>query len=243
MEKLNFKTAEFEGPLDLMLHLISKHKLDIYDICISELLEQYLAYIDEMKIGGLEVSSEFIEMASRLVYIKTVMLLPKHNEEGTQMKEELQGQLLEYQVCKQVAEQLGEQNRMYRNFVRRPTPLEADTAYRLMHPVQVLCAAYRDAIGRGKRRLPPPVRAFSGIVARRVVSVKSRIVFIMKRLYRIGKAPYFTLFESSSDRSELVATFLAVLELVKAKRITLEDETVCFHQKGQSNHRQPEESL
>lgn len=223
-----------------MLYLISKHKLDIYDICISELLEQYLSYIDEMKVGGLEISSEFIEMASRLVYIKTVMLLPKHNEEGTQMKEELQGQLLEYQVCKQIAATLGEQNRMYRNFVRRPTPMEVDTTYRLTHPVSILCAAYRDAVGRGKRRLPPPVRAFSGIVARRVVSVRSRIVHIMKCLYRVGKAPYFTLFESSTDRSELVATFLAVLELVKAKRVTLEGENVCFHRQ-QPKYRQREE--
>lgn len=243
MEKLNFKTAEFEGPLDLMLHLIAKHKLDIYDICITQLLKQYLGYMDEMKTGGLDVSSEFIEMASRLVYIKTVMLLPKHEDEGTQMKEELQGQLLEYQVCKQVAQKLGEKNRMYQIFVRPPTELEVDMTYRLTHPIRVLCDAYRDAVGRGKRRLPPPVGAFSGIVARRVVSVKSRIVYLMKHLYRNGKASYDALFESSSDRSELVATFLAVLELIKAKRITLEGETVQLKKKEKPKVSLPEESL
>lgn len=241
MEKLSFKTAEFEGPLDLLLYLISKHKLDIYDISISELLEQYLSYMNELKTGGLEIASEFIEMASRLVYIKTVMLLPKHEEEGSQLKAELQGQLLEYQVCKQVAAKLGEQNRMYRNFVHPPSRVEVDAAYRLTHPIGLLCAAYRDAVGRGRRRLPPPAKAFTGIVARRMVSVSSRIIHILKGLYRHGKTSYVSLFESSADRSELVATFLAVLELVKAKRITVEGSEVCFDRSRQPKHSRSEE--
>ena len=91
MEKLSFKTAEFEGPLDLMLFLIQKHKLDIYDISISALLEQYLEYIRSLQDADLEVASEFLEMASRLVYIKTVSLLPRHEEESVQLKAELQG--------------------------------------------------------------------------------------------------------------------------------------------------------
>ena len=74
MEPINFKLEVFEGPLDLLLHLISKHKLDIADIEISSLLEQYLAYIEQMKLADLEVASEFLEMAARLVYIKTVSL-------------------------------------------------------------------------------------------------------------------------------------------------------------------------
>ena len=77
MEKLNFKLEVFEGPLDLMLYLISKHKLNIYDISITALLEQYLDYIEQMKMADLEVASEFLAMAAHLVYIKTVSLLPK----------------------------------------------------------------------------------------------------------------------------------------------------------------------
>ena len=217
MEQLSFRTAEFEGPLDLLLHLIAKHKLDIYDVQISALLEQYMAYIRAAQDADLELASEFLEMASRLVYIKTVSLLPRHEEESRQLKTELQGQLLEYQVCKQMAAELGERGQQFRRFVRPPEKIEADTAYRLTHPV-----------GRGLRRLPPPPQAFSGIVARRVVSVSSRIVHLLKRLYRSGRASYGSLFETSTDRSELVATFLAVLELVKAKRITVEDGQVRF---------------
>lgn len=133
MEKLLFKTEEFEGPLDLLLFLIQKHKLDICDIEISALLEQYLTYIRSLEEQDLEVASEFLEMASRLVYIKTVMLLPRHEEEGLQLKTELQGELLEYQVCRQVAAQLGARNRMYLQFVRAPVKIEADNTYRLTH--------------------------------------------------------------------------------------------------------------
>ena len=77
-EQLSFKVAQVEGPLDLILQLISKHKLNIYDIEIAKLLEQYLDYVEQMQSQQLEVASEFLEMASRLVYIKSVSLLPKH---------------------------------------------------------------------------------------------------------------------------------------------------------------------
>ena len=234
MEKPQFKTGEFEGPLDLLLYLIQKHKLDICDIEISALLEQYLAYIDAMGQDDLEIASEFLEMAARLVYIKTAMLLPRHEEEGVKLKAELQGQLLEYQVCQRVAAQLGALSRLYLNFARQPMKLPADHSYRLTHSPQILYDAYRDAAGRGARRLPPPVRAFSGIVARRVVSVGSRILHILRGLYRTGSASYESLFLTSTDRSELVATFLAVLELVKARRITVDGGQVSFKRGGRA---------
>ena len=95
MSTLNYKIEVFEGPMDLLLHLISKHKLNIYDIPIVELVEQYLAYVNEMKNHDLEVASEFLEMASRLIYMKTVSLLPKH-EEIEELKKELTGELLAF---------------------------------------------------------------------------------------------------------------------------------------------------
>ena len=235
MEKPQFKTGEFEGPLDLLLYLIQKHKLDICDIEISALLEQYLAYIDAMGQDDLEIASEFLEMAARLVYIKTAMLLPRHEEEGVKLKAELQGQLLEYQVCQRVAAQLGALSRLYLNFARQPMKLPADHSYRLTHSPQILYDAYRDAAGRGARRLPPPARAFSGIVARRVVLDGRRRLHILRRLY---SAPYESLFLTSTDRSELVATFLAVLELVKARRITVDGGQVSFERGGRARQQQ-----
>ena len=106
MEQLSFKIAETEGPLDLILQLIRQHKLDIYDIEISKLLEQYMAHIQQWQEMDMEIASDFLEMASRLVYIKSVSLLPKHEELEEKLKSELTGQLIEYTLCKQVAQLL-----------------------------------------------------------------------------------------------------------------------------------------
>ena len=104
-EKLSYKLENFEGPLDLLLFLIAKKKLQIVDISISELVDQYMEQIEAMREQDMDIASEFVEMAARLVYIKTVSLLPKH-EEAEELKKELEGQLLEYQECKRVAAQL-----------------------------------------------------------------------------------------------------------------------------------------
>ena len=108
MEKLSFKAGEVEGPLDLILTLISRHKLNIDDIEISTLVEQYTAAVREMEQADLEVGSEFIEMAARLVYIKTVELLPRHEKPAEDPRQELTGQLLEYQACRRAAALLRE---------------------------------------------------------------------------------------------------------------------------------------
>ena len=99
MEKLSYKLPAFEGPLDLLLYLVSKNKLNIFDIQISELVDQYTEHIDVMKEQNMDITSEFLEMAARLIYIKTVYLLPKH-EEADELKKELSGQLIEYQQQK-----------------------------------------------------------------------------------------------------------------------------------------------
>lgn len=223
MEKLSFTLDVFEGPLDLLLHLISKHKLNINDIEISKLLEQYIAYIENAKENDLEVASEFLAMAARLVYIKTVSLLPRHDEEGEELKRELEGQLLEYQLCKQVASRLASMNRSHLLFLREPLEIPIDKTYKRNHQPDELLAAYIESVGKAKRRLPPPKTAFSGIVSKRMVSVESRIVYVLNKLYKTGRVKYNEFFYSG-DRSELVATFLAMLELIKSSRIRLSDD-------------------
>ncbi len=220
--QLNFKLDVFEGPLDLLLHLISKHKLNINDIEISKLLDQYMDAIAEMKMADLEVTSEFLEMAARLVYIKTVSLLPRH-EEADDLKKELTGQLLEYQACKAAAARLALQNNGYNIFVRQPEKIPIDKTYTREHMPDELLFAYLDVIGKAKRKLPPPASAFSGIVTKRMVSVTSRIIFVLRKLYNSGKVEYDQFF-TTGDRSEMVATFLAMLELIKSKRITISDD-------------------
>lgn len=222
MQQLEFKLEVFEGPLDLLLHLISKHKLNIHDIPIAVLLEQYIDYIEKMQAADLEVASEFLTMAARLVYIKTVSLLPKH-EEGEELKRELEGQLLEYQLAKLMAQRLAQLNQGGLIFSRQPMLIEIDKTYRREHDKIELLDAYILSIGKAKRKLPPPKTAFTGIVSKRMVSVESRIVYVLKKLYQTGKVSYQEFFYSD-DRSELVATFLAMLELIKSKRITINEE-------------------
>ena len=129
MEKINYKLEVFEGPLDLLLHLISKHKLNINDIPIFELVEQYVDYVRQMEESDMDVASEFIEMAARLVYIKTVSLLPVH-EEAEQLKMELTGELIEYRDCKLIAKQLSERTEGFNCFERAPTVLAKDMKYK-----------------------------------------------------------------------------------------------------------------
>ena len=224
MEQLSFQVADYEGPLDLILQLVQKHKLDIYDIEISQLLDQYLEHIQQMQQVNLDLSSEFLEMASRLVYIKTVSLLPRHEEEAEQMRQELTGQLLEYQACQQAAQLLRERSAGFDRLVRSPMELERDPLYANVHEPQVLLKAYLQAVGRGKRRLPPPASTFAPIVTRRVVSVKSRVIYVLKHLYQKPQVPLQDLFQEGGERSELVATFLAVLELMKTGRVHLDPE-------------------
>ena len=169
MEKLTFKVNEYEGPLDLILALLSKHQIEICDINISDLLEQYMACIRTLQEHQMEVASEFLEMASRLVYIKTASLLPREEKEEDP-RAELVGQLLEYQSCKQAAALLRLRDSGWAVFTRSPLPLEIDPTYRRRHPCGELAAAYWSACGRGRRRLPPQETAFTPLVTKPVVS-------------------------------------------------------------------------
>lgn len=222
MEKISYKLETFEGPLDLLLYLISKNRMDIREIRISELVDQYMEHIGAMRDQDMDITSEFLEMASRLLYIKTVSLLPKH-EEAEQLQRELSGQLLEYRECRRVAALLAERF-SFDSFVREPVEIEPDLSYRRHHTVAELLEAYRSAVGRGRRLLPPSPEEFSGIVRHRIVSVTSRIFAVLRRLRPTGSAVYGDLFRGIGERSGLVATFLAVLELVKGKRIRIEGE-------------------
>ena len=225
MEKvLNYKIEGFEGPLDLLLQLISRNKFNIYDIPLVELIDQYLEQINEFKQEEMEIQSEFLEMASRLLYIKTVSLLPKHDE-VVKLKEELTGELLEYLVCQQMAKKFSEMQSGFDLFVRMPTQVEADKTYELTHESDVIFHSYLSAVGRGQRRLPPSTAPFTKIVAKKIVAVSSKIVFVIRNLLKGGRSKLNDLYKTADSRSELVATFLAVLELCKANRVKVEGDS------------------
>lgn len=220
---LSYKLETFEGPLDLLLQLISRNKLNIYDIQLTVLFEQYMEQIELMKQQDLEIASEFLEMAARLIYMKTVSLLPRHDE-IEQLKQELTGELLEYQICQQMAEKLGGMTDGFDRFVRLPQEVELDQTYTMVHNPDTLYLAYLAAVGRGQRRLPPTLTPFTKIVAKKIVSVSTRIVFVIRNLWRGGTKKLSSLYETAHTRSELIATFLAVLELCKANRVEITGE-------------------
>lgn len=221
METLSYKLPDFEGPLDLLLHLIAKNKLNICEVQISSLLEQYMEQITAMQEQDMNIASEFLEMASRLVHIKTVFLLPKQ-EEAEELEKELVGQLLEYQTCKEMAGKFSEMLSLD-SFIRPAEKLPKDSVYRVQHDPMDLARAYRSAVGKGKRFVPPPMEKISAIVSRRVVSVTSQIISVLKKLRPIGSINYVDLFSDKTEKTEMIATFLAVLELIKGNRIRVEE--------------------
>ena len=222
-ETLSYKLDVFEGPLDLLLNLIAKNKLNLYDIPIAELLEQYMAQIHEMQAADMDVASEFLEMAARLVHIKSVSLLPKKEEEAA-LKQELTGQLLEYQQCKEAAMRLRERFSLD-GIVRAQADIPADLTYKRHHKPQELLSAYLSMLGKKKPPEPQkPEDTISKLITRRVVSVASQIVFVLRSLWKKRHVSLKELFRGKNDPSERVAAFLAVLELVKDKRLRVDGD-------------------
>ena len=223
MSCAQFKLDMFEGPLDLLLHLISKHKLNIHDIEISLLLEQYLEYMHQLDHEDLEDAAEFLEMAARLIYIKTVSLLPQ-DEEAQELKKELEGRLIEYSQCKLLAAMLAEKYAGGEIFVRKPEPVPVDKTYTREHDAQILLEAYLGLSEKARNEKPINAKIFSPIVSYKVVSVGSKIVYILKKLYTVGVCDLSHIYDGMTSKSEKVATFLAILELTKSGRIRLNDD-------------------
>lgn len=223
MEAISYKLDVFEGPMDLLLHLISKHKLNIYDIPIIELVTQYVDYVKQMQEQDMYVASEFLEMAARLVYIKTVSLLPVY-EEAEELKKELTGELLEYRDCQIMAGKLAQHTDGFNHFVREPAEIEVDQTYTRLHEPGELVRAYLNVVGKKLRKLPPPIEAFKGIVATKIVSVQSKIQSIYQKLKKGKKQKFRALFTDAQSRSDMISTFLAVLELAKTKKVYLDGD-------------------
>lgn len=213
--------------MDLLLHLIAKHRLDIHDIEITKLLEQYLLYIDQARQQDLELAGEFLEMAARLIYIKTISLLPKP-EEAEKAKQELQGTLIEYALAQVTAMQLRELFIADDIFVRNPVKLpKMKQDYKLKHSPDRLAEIYAQI---GKVRINGKLlteKITETVTQEKTVSVISKVIFVLKQLYGGKSVTVDSLYEGITDRSARVATFLAVLELTRFGRIMLnEDNTV-----------------
>ncbi|MBQ3587435.1 MAG: segregation/condensation protein A [Oscillospiraceae bacterium] len=223
MIRINYKIEDFEGPLDLLLVLISKNKMSIADVEIITIINQYLAVINASEETDLDSASEFIDMAARLVYLKSVYLLPK-DDEGEKLKAELQGQLIEYSRAKRAAQMLRDRFIGDSLFLRPAVEIKEDYTYSIVHPVDDLIKGYARLRDRSLNRTPPAVQRFEPIVTAPVVSVASKIYTLLKGMIKRNVTSVHAAFEGMKTRSEAVAMFLAVLELVRAHRITVDEK-------------------
>lgn len=226
---VHYKLDSFEGPLDLLLHLIDRAEIDIQDISISEITTQYMDYLNAMKELELEITSEFLVMAATLLSIKSQQLLPKppvfENEfeewidEGPDLRDELIQKLIEYRKFKQIAEELKEKE-FQRSLVfsREPEDLTPYLQEKVVNPLEGiglddLVAALQKALSRAKRR------DIIATVQRDEISVKDRIRDIVEVLRQYETVRFSKLIQENMDKQEIVVTFLSILELMKMKHI------------------------
>lgn len=228
MSEITYHLEVFDGPLDLLLHLISKNKLNIYDIPIVEILEQYNEALEKMQERNLAVTCEFVAMSAHLLYIKSKMLLPRYDdiEDEEDPRAKLVEMLLEYQKIKEVSQTLNSKAEIGLDmYTKQPEIISPDKTYKYSHDRMDLRLAILNMLDRAESKVPPKITNFAGIVGREIYSVGKKVAHILKRLLTNQKTTFIQLFENVRSRSEVVATFLAVLELCKTNKISVSDET------------------
>ena len=223
LEQLVFKIELYEGPLDLLLSLIAKHKMDIKDIKISLIFEQYMAYVETMQRMDMEIAGEFITMASELMLIKSKMLLPKQEKDP---REELVRVLMEYKSAKEAARWLSDREKDFSGRFEKDTDeIKPDKAILDPMDIHVLSKALERMLLRmGERREAKeesPIEKINPIIKKQIVPVSVKIVFLLRFMHKRRTAHFEELFESATSRSEIIAVFYATLELLKAGRLSL----------------------
>ena len=223
---------DFEGPLDVIFLLLSKNTIEIQDVSITAILEQYLSYLEEMKRLDMEIASEFITMASHLMLIKTKMLLSAAEAaEAESELDQLRQSLIERQRREAMEQmriaiaQLEPMNDVGRCvFTKAPEPLRKDNTYRYRHEPEDMLRAIEEITERNQRRMPPPTVNFKGIVGKEPYPVSRKAKEVLRNLILRGIDRLKNLFRGNKTRTEIVATFLAILDLCKTNTVTLEDD-------------------
>ena len=233
---INFKINEFEGPLDLLLHLIKENKMDIMNIEIEKITEQYISYLNEQEKMNLEIASEYLVMASELIELKSKLLLPnpkieETEEEQIDPREELVNRLLEYQAYKEITKVLKEKEELrkeiytkspenIKNYIEEDTKLSSDIT------LDDLVEAFKKYLERKKESKPLKTK-----VTTNEISVSSRRLEIKSILKKKSKVSFFELFPVL-NKEYIVATFLAILEMAKNRELKITqnknfDDIIC----------------
>lgn len=222
MEDKIVKIEQYEGPLDLLLALIQKHKIDILDIPISDICEQYIEYIETLQSQQMEVTGDFIVMGSTLMLIKSRMLLPR--EEGEEdPRQVLVDALLEHRKAQLAAVLLKDRaEEFYDRFTREPEELPPGS-YSRLHPVSLLVEAFirmGTRVPEENQKNTPAL--FEKLENERYYTVDEKVLHLSKRLSRLKRCVFTVLFDDCGGRGEIIATFLALLEMVRDGAVRVE---------------------
>ncbi|MBF0560140.1 MAG: segregation/condensation protein A [Nitrospirae bacterium] len=210
------KVPVFEGPLDLLLHLIRHDKIDIYDIPIARITGQYLEYLEIMKELNLEIASEFLVMAATLIYIKSRMLLPPDEtieaEEQEDPRAGLVQKLLEYQAFKEASDVLRERESVWTDaFSREPIKIEELAAEPEPYLFEVNIFDLMNALQKILKKTSPEAMSIS----RETLTVKDKIAFILEKMEGEHTKRFDSLFSEDNSRVQIIVTFLALLEILR----------------------------
>ncbi|MHB8062966.1 MAG: segregation and condensation protein A [Ruminiclostridium sp.] len=221
------KLDNFEGPFDLLFHLFEKNQVDIYDIPINVITDQYLDYLYTMQNLDLEVASEFLVMASTLLHIKSKMLLPdkkEQKEEELDPREELVRRLIEYKRYKEFTLELKEMEKKWEMTVfRLPESLDIPTKEELLEiDPQVLRQQYLAILDKNRKKINVGAKNITKLIEHEKVSLKSKMREIIKQLLNKASFKFSELFSlKSKSKTEVVTGFMAILELTKMKKVTI----------------------
>lgn len=233
---ISYKLEKFEGPLDLLLHLIDKNKVDIYDIPIVEITRQYLEYVSQMEREDLNVVSDFLVMAATLLDIKSRMLLPAEVSEDGQEEDpraELVARLLEYKKYKMMAQELSDMEEDAQGVLFKVPTVPKEVA-KYEPPVDLdelldgltLAKLHRifDSVMKRQQDKVDPIRSSFGTIKKEPVSLETRILDVMHFARQHRRFSFRQILERQGDKLEVVVTFLAILELMKIGKIYLTQE-------------------
>ena len=225
MEAVTYRLDQFEGPLDLLLMLIQKNKVNIIDIPISLICDQYLEYIKAAQDMDMEVAGEFIVMASELMLIKSRMLLPKESEDEKDPRADLADALLRYQQAKQAVAKMTPLYQLYSGrMVKDTDEISIDTTYVADQQVTSLCAAVRRIIAANESRPRAEKQTFAPLVAKPIIPVDVKIVGILHHMSKKRDTSMQDLLHDAVSLSDMIAIFLGILELIKVRKILIDED-------------------
>lgn len=227
ISKYTFKIINFEGPLDLLCHLIDKNQMDIYDININEITDQYISYLNEMENMNLEITSEFIIMASTLLYIKSKKLLPQIEEEDEITEEDLINKIVEYKAYKEISKTFASRYEEYHKQVFKMPEVVELPKQKLDREYEntLIPEVYEKIVKRNEIKINKNADNIKKIATNDNVTVLSKVKEIFKTLIKKSQFVFNKLFDvKKREKVEIVTAFMGLLELSRRNKVIISQE-------------------